>query len=55
VIIEDDVEAVEHGGVEDYAFVTSMGYEPASLDEALAHKRIAVWDKEITHPAGART
>ena len=58
-IVEDDVEAAELGGAEEYAFVASMGNEPASLDEALsgahANEWQAAWDKEMSRLESAHT
>ena len=59
---EDDIDQGEvnfNVGLEEYAFVASMGNEPTSLDEALsgphANQWQAAWDKEISRLEGAHT
>jgi hypothetical protein len=57
-IVDDDIDGLEPVGV-DFAFVMSMGNEPALLDEALSGVHVrewqAAWDKEISCLEGART
>lgn len=61
-IVDDDVDGLEPAGIDfgdGFAFVASMGNEPASLDEALsgAHAREwqAAWDKEMSRLEAAHT
>jgi hypothetical protein len=61
-IIDDDVDGLEPVGIDfgnSFAFIASMGNEPALLDEALsgAHAREwqAAWDKEMSRLEAAHT
>jgi hypothetical protein len=59
VIVEDDVEAAELGGVEEYTFVALMGNEPALLDDVLPGAHANEWqatrDKEMSCLESAQT